>query len=188
MNAKRCEICEIRPIMSSVERNARGGFPYCSQCLTKEEWENQHSDDGHEFADDLKFYAGLMLPSIEAKDEYMASMREDMKRCWICNPELDQTAEEYVQRTGTSRQGMKLHVPPRASGKEKAKATAAQLPQKYATSISVRQGFVTLKAASELGCGFKISWNQQGQLVAATQTTSGKTKKIRNVAEALRLA
>jgi hypothetical protein len=172
--AARCEICKIRPVMSAQQARAFGvNHPYCAPCLTQAEWENTHSDYGHD----------VDGPETDQGDN---ELNHRVRGCWVCFPELDETTKPYRERTGSSRLGIVLHVSARVTGKDKAAQTAAQLPER-AASITTRKGFVTLKVAAEVGTGAKIVWeNATGLLVSAETTIDGKTLKARNVAEVLR--
>lgn len=173
--AARCEICKIRPVMSAKQAREFGvSHPYCAPCLTQAEWENVHSDYGHDADSETVHQAGD-----EERNVRVAG-------CWVCFPELDETTKPYRERSGSSRLGIVMHVSARVTGKDKAAQTAAQLPER-AASIRTSKGFVTLKVASEVGTGAKIVWEHAtGQLVSAETTIDGKTLKARNVAEVLR--
>jgi hypothetical protein len=81
---KRCEICGTRPMTSG--RN--DSLPYCDPCATEADWENVHSDNGH---DDEEAVANGW------------DTAESVAACWICHPELNEAAKDYTPRTGTSR-------------------------------------------------------------------------------------
>jgi hypothetical protein len=193
MNAKRCEICETRPIMSAAAKREHGvNLDYCEPCLTLAEWDNAHSDYGHSADINIKDIADGRASDGRATAKTrkaLESIKAQMEICWVCHPELDETAAEYVERSGSSRKGIVQHVAIRAGGKDKAAQVAGQLDDSYATSISFRKGIVTLKAASASGCGVTLRWDSQGHYLygESAALVDGKTRKCRNASEALRL-
>lgn len=184
----RCEICNTRPQMTAKQRREHGvNLPYCDPCLTEGEWENTHSDWGH-----------------DAKSETIVPAGDDenghrVEGCWICFPELNRASENYTERTGTSRAGMQINVPIRAQGRTKAVVTAAHLLSETeiqgtetalikifkskGITITVTKGTVRL-----VGSSVELRWDVAGHFVSGTFTQDGKVRKVRNVAEALRLA
>ncbi len=171
MNATaKCEICNIRPVPSLQVRDNAGmsrDMKYCVPCYEEAGWENTHAD-GHDE---------------ENVDEH----------CWICVPELNEAQREYAPREGTSREGMVVHVTIRATGVEKAAEVIAQLPsiESWDTKVAKptkRNGQVTKLVFASTVQTFELRWDFQGRFITGTVTEDGKTRKVRNVAEALRLA
>jgi hypothetical protein len=169
--AKTCRSCQSRPIgtgnpgngMYAEDAANAKALDLCRPCATEGGWENIHSD-GH------------------------SDSEAEVAACWICHPELNRAGWDPTPRTGTSRAGMTINVPLRASGVEKATHVAGLLPAGYAFSIikpSKRNGQVTtLKAAKGAGDGIVLKWDANGRFSYGPSTANGK--KIRNVAAALR--
>lgn len=179
--SKRCEICETRPIMTGAEKAQVGSnFPYCFPCMTKADWENTHSDRGHEDIDTYSV-ANTTFAKKSEVDAYVAETKEEMKGCWICHPEMDETQESYVQRNGTSREGMTIIA--KGSAKEKAAlvAMAIEGTGKGTVKVSTRSGFTTLKGSFG---ETKIVAIWEGQRFHRAEVGS---RKARNVSEILRL-
>jgi hypothetical protein len=173
MNAKRCEICDTRPIMPGGRMLQVHGvkFPYCEPCLVEADWENTHSDYGHD------------VDGPEADDYTTAGAH--VTGCWVCNPELNEASATYTPRTGVSRKGQVINVTIRATGRTKATEVAEKFNASYKVTVSSRKGFVTLKAASANET-FVLVWDAQGHFQYGPSTYG--SRKVRNVAEALRLA
>lgn len=177
MTAKsRCEICNTRPIMTDAQKRASGvSFPYCLPCLTEAEWENTHSDYGHDEDSET------IVPAGDDENNHR------VEGCWICFPELNETTKPYKERTGTSRLGIVMHVSPRITGQDKAKQVTPQLPEGFKGTTRTTKGVTTMKGESENGASFKITWDfGSGHLIGAWTTIEEKTLKARNVAEVLR--
>lgn len=156
--SKRCAVCEVRPVTKDSPESQ-----LCRPCLTKAEWENMHSDYGH------------------------SPEGEQPHDCWVCFPELDESSADYVQRKGTSRVGMVLHVTPRATGQDKAKQVAEQLKDFGMASIKVYKGVVTLTLETS-GASVKLAWDANGRYLydSTAITVGGKSRKARNVSAAIK--
>lgn len=165
---KNCEICQTRPVMPKGQMLQVHGvsFPYCEPCLVEAEWENVHSDDAHQ----------------------TGNQQITVAECWICHPELNKASADYVQRAGTSRAGMRMTVPVRASGLDKAAAVVAKLPEGYVHSVTKPSkrngGITTLKAAKGVGDGIILKWDAAGRFIYGPSTANGK--RVRNVSGAFR--
>lgn len=168
MAAKLCSLCKTRPVGTGTGHDAKHArtMGYCNPCLTEAEMENEHSDYGHD----------------EGKD----ADGNPTNGCWICHPELNAASADYQPRKGTSRAGMQLTVPLRATGKEKAARVSDQLPPSFALSVRTAKGVTTLKASSA-GETLVLNWDLRGRFLQGLFTTEGKTRKVRNAAEAIRL-
>lgn len=147
--------------------------------------ENGHSDQGHEAiaATPVGEYPanwGTGKPS--AKDlAYVAEIREEMKRCPICHPEIVANSAH----SGSSRLGMVINVPLRADGRTKAETVAARLDAlKIDAKIRRFKGdeILTAKIGDK---ELKLTWDAQGRYVYALSSFNGR--KVRNVSEALRI-
>jgi hypothetical protein len=185
MKATRCTICETRPQDPEVKRET--GHPYCRPCLTEAEYENTHGDYDHEGigAGTVEF-GQTTHKTKSAFNAWLKDVKKDMEQCWVCHPELNEAQAEYKQRTGTSRQGIVLNVPLRASGKEKAAHVSERFGKPYTTTTATRKGVVIFKAVNG-NSGCEIRWDLMGHLVIAEVTVGDKTRKARNVSEVLRL-
>jgi hypothetical protein len=188
---KRCEICGTRPVGKEARKAGHNG--YCDPCFEEAGHENQHSDDAHD-----EISNGADVEEFTGGQETVDRIRKEMKACWICHPELNKASETYVPRAGVARKGQKLHVTLRASGETKANETIAQLPEgtEVAVSTSKASGTVlTIKLAEKT---LTLVWDAAGRysypnsvlslLTRGDAAKGTKTRKIRNVSEALRIA
>lgn len=152
--SKRCEMGCGRPASSTSPEGRE-----CVECITEAEWMNTHSDFDH----------------ADGADE------ATMVGCWICHPELNKASKTYVAPKGSSRLGMTLTVPSKASGQEKAEVVASKIGYEFGTAkITASKGITTLTAGD-----LKLVWDINGRFVAAGSSLDGK--KVRNVSEAFRL-
>jgi hypothetical protein len=188
----RCRSCEARPIGGgSGEENDRDyarTVELCVPCAEEAGWENSHGDYSHAaLADGSLTWKGTSYKTKKAFDEWATDERASMERCWICHPELNRASVDYAGRTGTSREGMVIVVPVRASGKEKAEAVAAKIP--FESKVRTVKGVTTLRAAQEKGATLVLVWDERGRwdYSASRVEVDGKARKIRNASEALRL-
>lgn len=159
----------------------------CNPHATEAGMENEHGDYGHE----------AIAAKIADKKRLTKAQATELprtERCWICNPELNEAAKVYAPREGTSRAGMTINVPIRAAGIEKAAVVQAKLSAdaqnerfSFKVIVTKKTGEVTLTANSAQE-SFTLLWDAQGRFTAGTVRENGKTRKLRNVAEALRLA
>lgn len=92
MATKKCMICEIRNVGTGPEGKFGHGerqqaryMGYCCPCLEEAEWENTHSDYGH---DD---------PDAVAKGYDTA---DSIANCWVCHPELNLATTTPAAGTG----------------------------------------------------------------------------------------
>jgi hypothetical protein len=189
-----CSICQKRPVGSGNGSDPKHAatMGYCAPCLEEGEWENTHGDDGHETCPTLEEINDPSAEWSDAKDKENAlAVRVEIAECWICHPELNEAQKEYKIRNGSTREGMKIHVTIRASGVTKAEETAAQLDESYEAKVSKptkRNGQVTKLIFASTAQSFLLSWDHRGRFVTGTVTEAGKTRKLRNVAEAIRLS
>ena len=159
----------------------------CIPCYDFGGWENTHSDNAHESIKN----GGADAAEFSGGQESIDSITAEMKHCWVCHPELDESAETYVPRAGTSRKGIVLNVKNGQTGAEKAREVREILKNRkgIATSVSTaRRGEVNLTISSAT---FKIelAWNNKGQYLypSTSYVANGRSRKVRNVSEALRL-
>jgi hypothetical protein len=186
----RCSICEKRPVGNEAKMG--GHADYCNACFEEASWENTHTDQGHETCPTLEEINDPSAEWTSENDKQDAlDVRAEMADCWICNPELNEAQKEYRERQGSSRVGMTIHVSIRAAGVTKAEETAAQLDESYEAKISKptkRNGQTTKLTFVSTIQTFILSWDARGRFVTGSVTENGKTRKVRNVSEALRLA
>lgn len=165
----------------------------CTEHLEQAGWENTHSDNAHEelaaTPDDKLTLKGWTFKTKPELLAWVAEERQTMEQCWICHPELDASAKDYTQRAGTSRAGIVLTVKRGQTAKEKAEKVQSLLGG-FATSIRTVKGTTTLKAARKSGEGLVLVWDSNGRYdyAASHATIDGRKAKVRNVAEALRVA
>lgn len=191
MNAKTCEICKKRPAAPLKTRQAEGmsaDMDFCVPCFEEAGWENTHSDDGHEGFESLTVRKSVFNTKAEL-EAWKANVREEIKGCWICNPELNKAQREYAPRTGTSRAGMVINVPIRAAGVEKAAVVEKALTERFEVKVTTnKKTGVTALTAKSAQESFILFWDGQGRFEAGTVQENGRSRKVRNVAEVLRLA
>lgn len=180
MNVKTCSICSTRPVPSAKARTEAGmslDMDYCFECFEEADWENTHSDFDHEGSN--------------------AGNTDETDACWICHPELNQAKAEYTTKAGTSRAGMIIHVSMRADGPTKAAQVEEQFKAIETTGEqweiktskpTKRNNHITKLTASSAQETYVLSWDIQGRFNGGTVTEDGKSRKVRNVSEALRLA
>jgi hypothetical protein len=82
---KLCELCQLRPVGYGTNGDQQHAthMGYCTPCLTEAEWENVHSDYGHED------------PECVAKGY---DTEQELAECWTCHPELNEAQREYEPR------------------------------------------------------------------------------------------
>jgi hypothetical protein len=93
MSRKLCEICSTRPV--HAQTLADTGRRFCWECNTEAEWENTHSDDGHDELIAKVAEHGGETPSrfLDTGEQYVWKY---MTECWMCHPELNEAHAEYV--------------------------------------------------------------------------------------------
>lgn len=92
MARKLCSICETRAVGTGRVDSKYGvgdydhaiSMGYCRPCLAEAEWENIHSDYGHE----------LGAGQVEGVDQ------GELDACWECHPELNVAQQVKPVRTG----------------------------------------------------------------------------------------
>jgi hypothetical protein len=92
MAARKCAICGIRNVGTGREgthghgeRDQARVMGYCNPCLAEAEWENTHSDHGHDDPD-------AVANGYATQDELDA--------CWMCHPELNLATSTPAAGTG----------------------------------------------------------------------------------------
>jgi hypothetical protein len=172
MSSKRCAMECGRPVTSDSPEGQ-----LCVPCLQEAEWENVHSDNGHDEDIDQLTLGQTNLKTKKALEAYKAEVKAQQVDCWICHPELNKAQESYAQRAGTSRQGIVLTVPPKATAKDKALFVAEKID---GAKVRTVKGVTTLKAEN-----VTLVWDGRGRFQSAGSLVNGK--KVRNVSEALRV-
>lgn len=174
--SKRCTICATRPA-GGKEAKAEGFSDYCDPCWNEANWENTHSDHGH---DD----AGCVAMGWDSQ--------ESLDACWICHPELNKASKEYVAKgAGTSREGMRMTVPVRGAAQEKVAAVIAQLPEGTEHS-TVTDEFKMVHLTILAGpVRITLAWHADGayayDATSAQRDANSRVVKVRNASAALRL-
>lgn len=133
----------------------------CNPCANMGQMEISH-DNGHE-----------SIPEAE---------------CWLCHPEMDETAADYTPRNGTVRQGMAIIA--KGGAKDKAALLqAAIIAAKGEAKFSTRKGLTTLKGKLADGSEVKVTWDMDRYVYGngSTLSVDGKVRKVRNVSEWLRV-
>jgi hypothetical protein len=167
------------------------GPELCDLCLEYAEWENAHSDHGHDEiakTPEGTYPAAWGVPAKSKLAEdlaYVASERTMMGTCPVCHPELD-PRKPRREVTGTSRLGMVMVVPVRAPGEDKAAAVKAQLQGFRGAAEANDANGVTLrltKGSKAAKITVEANWDMRGRWIGGT--VNGK--KARNASELLRL-
>ena len=170
--SKRCDVCSVRPADSTTPEGK-----LCLPCYEEAGWENSHSDNDHEG------YRSWTLRNTNytTRKALLAGIEEvaaETTGCWVCHPELNEAQREYTQRTGSSRVGMVLNVPLRATAQDKAKIASTKLGLVDAR-MRTNHGVTTLKSKAD---DVELSWDARGRYVSGT--VAGR--KVRNVSDAMR--
>jgi hypothetical protein len=184
-----------RPIGSGPGNDAvyAKSVKMCNPHATEAGYENEHSDYGHETFETLTVRKSSFKTKAEL-DAYKAQLREETARCWICHPELNEATKPYTTRQGTSRAGIVIHVTIRAAGETKAAETQAQIEAiggegefKFKIATAKKTGEVAFTATGGKQ-EFILFWDARGRFIGGSVRENGKTRKVRNVAEVLRIA
>lgn len=204
MARKTCDICNKRPVSREVSNDM------CDLCRIEGEWENEHSDRAHGYlaavAEDAKTAGAVELrklapkagiknagqhKSAELRALILNKVEEAQTGCWICHPELNEALMEPKTRKASegerpSRKGQKINVPLRAPGEIKAAVVVKAAPT--ATVHVAKNGSATLHL-EQGALQLDLAWTAEGgyDYPNSTATVAGKSRKVRNVAEALRL-
>lgn len=205
MARKLCNICNTRPVDA-----AAGISDACVPCYDEGTWENQHQDDRHDELNEI--LAGLgtagavelrkLAPRAGVKNagqfksaELRVKIREAIEAteagCWICHLELNEARKpKRAASTGEkkSRVGQKINVPMRAPGELKA-AVVVKAAGESNCVLQVLGGDIAVLEVQMNSVTIRLAWDAFGRYDYASSAASvnGHTKKVRNVAEALRL-
>lgn len=158
---KVCSICGKRAVGTGrgSDPDTARSMGYCAPCLEEGEWENTHSDNGHEGNPD-------------------AAYTDD---CWICHPELNEAQRETTARYGTSRSGMVMHVTRKMTAEDKANLVAKEMKE---ATIMTAGGMIHLVGTGKNGKTVDLSWDHRGRFQHKASTVGGK--KVLNVSAALK--
>jgi hypothetical protein len=131
--------------------------------------------------------------SAELRAEILRTVEVEQAGCWICHPELNEAQKVSKTRAPSigekkSRVGQKINVPLRAPGELKAavvERAAVNLPVQVSSN---KDGSVTLDITTPTFV-MVLAWDRLGRYDydRSVASVNGKAKKVRNVAEALRL-
>jgi hypothetical protein len=183
---KRCEVCETRPTSKAARNDGLGHM--CAECYEFSGMENQHSDDDHDGVLELTADQTNFKNDIEAFRAWQQTVVNDMANCWVCHPELNKAAKEYVAPAGTSRKGMKMNVPVRADGATKAATVVERVTANTAASTEVKviKGVTTL-IIDFMDTRVTLVWDTRGgfDYPSSAVKTGAKVRKVRNVSAAL---
>jgi hypothetical protein len=146
----------------------------CAACREYGEWENAHSDEGH--------------------DDNAGAPKESLEDCQVCHPELD---GRKARKSGRSRAGMVII----AKGTELHKSTTfAKAAEAAGWTVDITREFYELPEGTE-GEGTRfyatatrgedsisLAWDGRAyDYPASSARLAGKDRKVRNLKEALRL-
>lgn len=161
----KCIDCGFRRMSKTVI-----GPDLCDVCLSYAEWENAHNDHGH------------------GNKEF--PVRDELTNdCPICHPELD---KRYV-RNGRSRAGMVIvargtEVHKSATFKEHAEKAGWSVQITVTTTVVEEDGELHTAIASRGLDKIVLKWNGRAyDYPNSSATLKGKSRKVRNLKEALRL-
>jgi len=206
MSRNTCTICGEAPAASPTGES-------CIACYDLGGHENSHNDNGH---DELNELLGKLpsLGAVELREAAKGKvkntgkdrMRSEALRlalsdyvgveidgCWVCRPELVPAAPKHIRRSAPtterpSRKGQKINVPLRAPGELKAAVVIAAAGEERSFLNSLGGGVCSLDVNLP-DFSIHLSWDGEGRFdyeESHVRVGSGKTKKVRNVAEALR--
>lgn len=131
--------------------------------------------------------------SAELRAMIKDAIEAEQAGCWICHPELNEAQRPAKTRKAStgerpSRVGQVINVPLRAPGEVKAEVTMKKIGKPQASNISTSGGNVVL-SVTLVGFTLRLVWDAEGHYnyAASSATLDGQARKVRNVAEALRI-
>lgn len=152
-----CQICGLRPKMNPRRMQAKHGVEF------------PYCDPCMTFAD------------WENTHSDNAHEDEPVEGCWICQPELDETKADYQpRRAGVDRKGQVVHA---KGDKYEVVAKAAEAAG-FSVSAETKDGLRILRAMTATD-ELTVGWDGRGRY--AYEASSWNGRRVRNVAEALRL-
>lgn len=164
---KLCAICGKR---RPTSKNGKDFRDQCDPCHVEAGWENTHGDGGH-----------AAILAIDPPDR-TAEQGHEIAGCWICFPELNRAAREPGD--GRSRAGQVVVA---KGDKPEVFRVAAEAAGYAARREDSEQGRVTVTAIKD-GVEIRMVWNGRAyDYPASSARFNDKVRKVRNLAEALRL-
>lgn len=206
MAKKLCTICGTAPANSPTGES-------CIPCYEYAADENSHNDNNHdglnELFEKLPSLGAVALRQVakgKVKNTGKDRMRsQDLRNaisnfitgetegCLVCHPQRQNIAKPKIKRSAPvtdrpSRKGQKINVPLRAPGAVKAAVVIAAAGEERSFLTSLAGGMWSLDVNFPQ-FSIHLSWDEEGRFdyeQSYVRVGTGKTKKVRNVAEALR--
>ncbi|GAA2648493.1 hypothetical protein [Paractinoplanes durhamensis] len=165
---KLCAICGKR---RPTSKNGKDFRDQCDPCHVEAGWENTHSDGGH---------ADILAVEEEQRTDVQ---RKEIDGCWVCFPELNRAKRD--PRPGQARAGQVVVAKGNKAEVFKAAAEAAE----YRVDIETNDANRTVATATcRDGSWIQLVWNGAAyDYPNSSAKVNGKERKVRNLAEALRL-
>lgn len=214
MAKKICDICKVRPADTKVisgmcapcydegsweNQHQDDGHDELADIATKAMWQVEGvyqtgAVELRKLAPKVGIKNAGKHKSAELRQMIVAAVVEAQSGCWICHPELNEAKRERKTRKAPegerpSRKGQVINVPLRAMGEEKAEVVRRKLAEaKITGKVSREFGSVVLTVKAK-DVEVKLAWLLSGPYLYedSSVTVGGKSKKVRNVAEALRI-
>jgi hypothetical protein len=184
-----CGICGVRKMYTG---NAGGEeaprlSEMCNPCFAEGGWENSHSDSNHD--------AILETPEADRTED----QKLEISGCWICFPELN--LAQRAARAGRSRAGMVIIAKGTEIHKSQTFKTAAEnagwsvqilgsvVTDEDGEEIERYVARATRSTAKQVAAEIiELAWNGRAyDYPASSALLNGKSRKVRNLKEALRL-
>lgn len=213
MAKDKCGICKTRAEATRAQQEKYGvifGKGMCIACHEEGTWENEHNDNGHDklpgMIEEINAAGARQLREIAKRIQNVknyGTMSADVLRaellkrcadeaacCWICQPELNR-ALKPVRAEGerASRKGQKINVPLIAPGEVKAAVVIKKADEENCELLSLPSDAVRL-IVRLAGLELRLAWDFRGNYdyeESYAITEGNANKKVRNVAEALRM-
>lgn len=206
MARKLCNICNTRPADP-----AAAVTDMCVPCFEEGGWENEHGDERHDERNEILLAletAGAvelrkLAPKVGIKNagqHKSAQLREMIREaiiaetqlCWICHPELNKakrTKRAASEGPKISRKGQKINVPLTAPGEVKAAVVVRAAGEKAPVQVESESGGTVKLEITTPTFVLTLAWDAMGRYDydRAVASVKGRSRKVRNVAEALRL-
>lgn len=100
MSRKLCTICNTRTAGTGKGTDPQHALSmgYCAPCLEEAEWENTHSDDGHDHL--IRTLEVGRQARVDNIAQLEAEVALEIEGCWICHPELNEAQKAHTPREG----------------------------------------------------------------------------------------
>lgn len=168
--AKAGKLCSICGKRRPTSKNGKDFRDQCDPCHIEAGWENAHSDANH-----------AAILAVDPADR-TAEQGHEIAGCWICFPELNRAQREPA--AGRSRAGQVIHAKGDKPGVFQEAAETAGYVAKREDSETGR----TTVTATRGDDSITMVWNGKAyDYPNSSATLGGKARKVRNLAEALRL-